>query len=174
VTLEARSWKLEAGKCFFQIPASSLQPPGFTLVELVLVAVVLAVLLTATVPGFRRTSERLRAERSAFELAQLLRLAHERAVTEGTETVWVWDAQRRRAYLESGRMVESSTLPEGLSLLLDRTGPGASGECSCVRFFPEGTSEPAALTLTSHDQAYTLTVDGATSHVLLAAGTPAR
>jgi type II secretory pathway pseudopilin PulG len=145
-----------------------------TLVELVLVAVVLTILLTAAMPGLRRTSERIQAERAAFELAQLLRLAHERAVTEETETMWVWDAQRRRAYLEPGRMAESSTLPEELSLLLDRTGPAASDECSCIRFFPEGTSEPTALTLTLHDQTYTLTVDGATSHVLLSAGTPAR
>ena len=143
------------------------------MVELALVAVVLAILLTASMPGLRRTAERLRVEHAAFELAQLLRLAHARAVTEGTETVWTWDAQRRRVRLES-TSVESSTLPEELSLAIDRREPGSSDDCSCVRFFPEGTSESKTLILTFRDQAYTVTVDAATSSVLLSAGAPAR
>jgi Tfp pilus assembly protein FimT len=143
------------------------------LVELSLVAVVLAVVLAVSMPGLRRTAERLRAEHAAFELAQLLRLAHERAVTEGAETVWVWDARRRRVQLES-TSVQSSALPEELSLDVDSNASGSVDDCSCVRFFPEGTSESKTVTLAFRSQAYTLTVDGATSHVLLSAGIPAR
>ena len=56
---------------------------GFTLIELILVSVVLSILLAAAAPRFQQTAQRLRAEQSAFECAQLLRMAHERAIAEG-------------------------------------------------------------------------------------------
>src|SRR3989338_10744732 len=88
----------------FRIPHSEFprfSQAGFTLVEVILVAVVLGLLLTASVPRFQQTAQRLQTEQTAFALTQLLRYAHERAVAQGDAIVWVWDVQARQAHLES-------------------------------------------------------------------------
>ena len=136
-----------------------------------LVTVVIAVLLTAAVPRLQQTAQRMRAEQAAFEMAQLLRAAHEQAVVCGYETVWVWEGESRRARIESASgssdgtagVINSAPLPAGLTLSLSRDG--APVECQCVRFFPEGTSESSTLTVTLHEEAFTATVDEATGQV---------
>ena len=55
---------------------------AFTLVELILVSVVLAILAAVAIPGFSNTSQRLRAEQDAFNFAQLMRYARGVAVSE--------------------------------------------------------------------------------------------
>ena len=148
-----------------------------------LVAVVLAILLTASLPGFQRTAQRLRAEHAAFELAQLARLAHERAVAEGRETIWTWDEERLRVRIEAAAAqeispeadgdvrMESAPLPAGAVVTLARGGEEIA--CRCVRFFPEGTAESASVTVSVGDHAYTVTVDAATGQARIAARVPA-
>ena len=152
---------------------------GFTLIELVLVAVVIAILLTAAVPRLQQSARRMRAEQAAFELAHLLRAAHEQAITGSVETVWIWDSEFLRARVErssgsagSGSAFKSSTLPQGLTVSLVRDG--AAVECQCVRFFPEGTSEPTTLTVRLNEDVFTATVDETTSQVRVSAGPVAR
>ena len=163
---------------------------AFTLIEVVLVSVILGVLLAAAVPRFQRTAQRLRVEQTAFELAQLLRVAHEQAVSESHETVWVWDDRALRVRVEpairgephepqdSGErlpthgVIESSRLPEGISVSLTREdGPV---DCHCVHFFPEGTAESTTLTVSFREHVYTVTVDETTGQALLIAGVLAR
>ena len=152
---------------------------GFTLIEIVLVAVTLIVLLGASVPRFQQTIQRLRVERGAFELMQLLRLAHARAVTGSREVRWVWDEQARRARVEpqdeaaaGERAVESAPLVEGVEVAVLQDDAPVS--CRCVKFFPEGTSEPVVLTLGFRAWRYTLTVDETTGSVSLTTGAVAR
>ena len=172
---------------FFQPPASlpasfhsaqagSLQPPAFafTLIELVFVMAILGILLAASAPRFAQTTERLRVERSAFELTQLLRYAHERAVSEGREIVWVWDQGAHRARLEmtqddgstqplGERMAMSLRLPDGISVALLRDGSPVDR----VSFLPDGTSQPTILQVIHGKDSYAATIDEATGRVLL-------
>lgn len=157
---------------------------GFTLIELALITVILGVLMTAAIPRLQQTARRMRVEQAAFELAQLLRAAHEQALAGGREVVWVWDADAGRARIESGESgrvpaspgtletMTSPPFPEDLSVLLTQDGQAVS--CSCVRFFPEGTSEPATLTVRLQEQLITETVDDATGHVRLVPGAATR
>jgi len=145
---------------------------GFTLIELALITVILGLLLTAAIPRLQQTARRMRVEQSAFELVQLLRAAHEQAVVGGREVVWVWDAEAGRARIEPGEAMTSRAFPEGLSVLLTQDGQAVA--CSCVRFFPEGTSEPATLTVRLQEQLITATVDDATGQVRLVPGAVAR
>ncbi|MBI2104561.1 MAG: hypothetical protein HYT90_03120 [Candidatus Omnitrophica bacterium] len=171
-------WRTQRGSR--EVLKPTLSRPGFTLIELALVAVVLIILVAAAAPRLQQTALRLRVEQAASELAQLLRAAHEQAVASGGETVWVWDAAARRARVEevpeetapATELFRSSALPEDFSvqLLLD----DAPVECSCVRFFPEGTSEPATLTVSFQAHAMTATVDETTGHVGLVPGPAAR
>ena len=157
---------------------------GFTLIELVLVMVVLALLLTATLPRFLGVSERLQAEQAAFEFAQLLRYARERAITQGRQTTWVWDDQTRRAHLEAAGDADlpaaieeggarSRPLMPGATLDL-ATSSGGAVDCDCVHFFPNGTGDPVTLTVEIPQAAYAIDVDGATGQVLVSARTAAR
>ena len=91
--------KAQGKSVCLQPSASSLQPSGFTLIEIVLVAVVLVILLTATMPNFQQTAARLRVEQAAFHIAQQLRYAHQRAVAQGDTIVWAWDAGDHQARL---------------------------------------------------------------------------
>ena len=140
---------------------------GFTLIEIVIVTVIIAILATASIPRLSQTAQRLRAEHAAFEMVQLLRLAHERAVSESTEAQWVWDDATRRVRVEPSG-TRSAPLPEGIAVQVSRQGEPV--ECACVRFFPGGTSEPVTVTV----GAYRMTIDEATSQVFLRTGTPAR
>ena len=146
---------------------------------MLLVAAVAALLLTASVPRFQQTVQRLRAERAAVELAQLLRYAHARAVAQGLEVRLQWSATERRAYLETvaadgtaTRLDEAAartgSLPDEASLRI------ASGEepavCDCARLFADGTSDGATLALTWQPQLMQIVVDGTTSQVRLSSG----
>ena len=168
---------------------------GFTLIELILVFTVIGILLVASIPRFQQTQERLRVEQSAFDLTQLLRYAHALAAAQGNEIVWVWNASARRARLLAltvgddgrvssqwleGRAASSAALEEGASLSTQHqeTPLGCPRDvptdAQCIRFFPDGTSESAALILSLHERSYTVTIDGTTSQILLKTGPAAR
>jgi len=143
--------------------------------------VVLGLLLTASVPRFQQTAQRLHAEQTAFALAQLLRYAHERAVTQGNAMVWVWDAAARRARVASlgddgqrqqwlsEHVARSRPIRDDIAVSLIRGG----AEVEAVTFFPDGTSEPTTLQVAHHAFNYTVTVDAATgqSHLTASAAT---
>ena len=139
-----------------------------------LVAVVLALLLTASVPRFQQTAQRLQTEQTAFALTQLLRYAHERAVAQGNPIVWVWDGAGRRARVASvgddgerqwlnEHVARSRPVREEITVTLAREG----AEVGDVTFFPDGTSQPATLQVAYRAFTYTVTVDAATSQVIL-------
>ncbi|MBI3321155.1 MAG: hypothetical protein HYZ91_02680 [Candidatus Omnitrophica bacterium] len=152
-----------------------------------MVTVVLALLLIAAVPNLQRTAQRMRVEHVAVALTQLLRAAHEQAVSSAQCVVWIWDEGAQRARIEPETAegaktaspppqvpsaMKSVSVPDGFSIALTRNG--ARVECGCIRFFPDGTSEPAALSVRFREHALTASVDETTSRVRLAAGTAAR
>ena len=157
---------------------------GFTLVEIVLVAAVLVVLLVATLPRFQETSQRLHVERTAFEVAQLLRYAHGRAVSQGDVIVVTWDGDRRRASLGSLDGAEAATWPTDCSRQPLALSPPLQSVAvpetvtvnlvredqaiTCVNFFPDGTSDSTTLHLSHRALDYIVTVHGPTSYVVLA------
>lgn len=154
---------------------------GFTLVEVILVAIALTMLLTASIPRFHQTAQRLHAEQTAFGFTQLLRYAHERAVADGRATAMVWDADASRASLEiiqedgqplllAERAASSEPVSREISVRVTRDGAPAER----VTFFPDGTSEAAIVELAADTFLYTVTVDAATSQVALSKGSPAR
>ena len=133
---------------------------GFTLIELALVALVIAVLAAAAIPRLAQTAQRLRAEHTAFEQLQWLRLAHERAVAEGQVITWTWDDTTRRATLDPDHL-RGTPVPEGIPVTIQQDGSPV--RCRCAKFFPSGMGEPVTITIGS----YAITVDAATSRVRL-------
>jgi len=157
---------------------------GFTLIEVVVVAAVITVLLVASVPAFQQTFQSLRAEQAAFEVTQLLRVGRERAVAEGRPMAWVWDGAAHRARVEpapsdgagaedtaaSGQIITGARLSPQLAVTLLREQELADR----VTFFPDGTSDRAAISLSLGASVYHVDVDAATGQPALSAGTAAR
>ena len=157
---------------------------GFTFIELIFVVVTLAILLAAAAPRFGRTLDRLKAERAAFEIAQLLRYAQSTAVLRqqtiqcslATKNVGDRD-QAQVVRLSVGkeplrdRFASTSALPRDLAITIaSQDDPKEE-----IWFFPNGSSEASRITV-SHDDtvAYTVSVDAATGRAAVLAGSPAR
>lgn len=163
-------------------PPGSEARAGFTLVELIIICVILAILLAASVPRLQPAAQRLRTEQTAVGLAQWLRLARERAVSESRAIVWGWHEDARRVRLElvpeDGAAADDEAA-QGEALLPSQ-GPAVSADvaievlrdgeavaCRCVRFFPDGTSESAVITVDSAAARYAITVHEATGDIVL-------
>lgn len=170
------------------------RPEGFTLIEVTLVAVVMAIVLLASLPRFQRTAQRLQVEGTAFELVQLLRYARERAVADNRETVWAWSSDGRRAQLYQlgvepgtpavtrleGRLARTRPAQAGLTVVAEESPQpvpcpaGMPSAAACVSFLPDGTGDPVVLQVRADDEsAYLITVKGATGHAQLSARPPA-
>jgi len=151
--------------------------PGFTLLELILVALVLAVLLGGALPQFRQRWVGLQVERVAFELAQSLRAARALAVTQGTPVAWIWDPDDREVWLGTpqdggavvpvpGRLGRPRALPDRVTLVVLQEAQPVER----VSFFPDGTSQPTELRVGHEDIVrYSIDVYQATGRVLLKA-----
>ena len=145
---------------------------GFTLIELVIVSVVIAILLAASVPRFQQTANRLRTEQLAYELVQTLHYARQRAMAEDRVIGWVWDSNLRQVRLDSmgdGQNIEALDdpwvqrvkVPGGLTIRLE----WEDLPLERIQFFPDGTSDPAVLEVIPQDKpgsVYTITVEPAT------------
>jgi len=194
MTLRIADFGFRIDSSFVNNPQSTIRNPqsvvGFTLIEVMLVAATLGILLVWSAPRFQQTWERFRIEGTAVELTQLLRYAHERAVSQGDIIAWSWDRSARRATLQSFERqdpsqplpecaegqsplsppLQSAPVPDGVSVAVAR----AEQAVDCIRFFPDGTSEPATLHVIQGRRDYTITVDGPTSRISLSAGVAAR
>jgi len=143
-----------------------------------LVTVVLAAIVTVTTPVLSSHMRRLEVERTALELAQVLRHGRARAVMHASPVVWRWNAQTRTGRLKEtaegklqdvpGRFAASGPLPVSYAVrVTSDTPPGDD-----ILFRPNGTSESSMISLESSGHTYTLTVDAGTGHVAIARGTP--
>ena len=149
-------------------------------------ALVLGMLMMATVPRFQQTAQRLQTEQTAFALTQLLRYAHERAVAQGDQIIWVWDPETRQAHLVAvqshdptqptqripivGNIARSRPIRGEITVTLSR----GSQLVDDVTFKPDGTSQPTTLQIAHGAFNYTVTIDAATGQSTLTSGASER
>ena len=152
---------------------------GFTFVELVFVTLLLTILLMAAAPNFRGTWRGLQMERSAVDMAQMLRSARVLAIARAEPVRWEWDERLQRAQLmllhESpegqvepapieGRLGRAHVLPGEVALTVWREDEPVKD----IQFFPDGTSDSTRLLFGDpNDPRYQIEVDGSTSVVAL-------
>jgi prepilin-type N-terminal cleavage/methylation domain-containing protein len=136
---------------------------GFTLLELLVTLVVLALALGVVVPIVGRSSDTIRARAEVAGFSALLRHARERAITSRTPHAVVVDPVARRVLLlaggPEGDVRETRALPPALRV--EATPPPAL----TVRFEPQGTTSGGDFRLTSGTVVYRVTVDGVTGRV---------
>jgi type II secretion system protein H len=136
---------------------------GFTLLELIVTLLVVALAVGLAIPAIGRSTETIRVRAEVAGFSAMLRHARERAiVTRRAQAVVIDPLQRRvsrRAGGPDGEVRETRTLPERLTV--EATPPPAL----TVRFEPQGGSNGGDFRLASGDIVYRVTVDALTGRV---------
>ena len=136
---------------------------GFTLLELIVTLVVLALAVGLAVPTIGRSTEAIRVRAEVVGFAAMLRHARERAIVTRVPQAVVVDpaAHRvtRRAGGPEGEVRETRALPERLTVEADPP-PALT-----VRFEPQGGSSGGDFRLASGSIVYRVTVDALTGRV---------
>jgi len=138
-------------------PARSRQQ-GFTLLELLVVLVILALSLTIVVPSLNRARLGILVHSAAYELATNLRAARAATQAANAEHMLVIDLARRQYWAEG--VVAPRQLPQtvGLELAVPESERiGATG--ARVRFFADGGSSGARFVLRDGRTAAAVSVD---------------
>jgi prepilin-type N-terminal cleavage/methylation domain-containing protein len=136
---------------------------GFTLLELIVTLIVIALAVGLTVPAIGRFTESIRARAEVAGFSAMLRHARERAIVTRTAQAVVIDITGRRvsrlAGGPDGEVRQTRALSE--RLIVEADPPPAL----TVRFEPQGGSSGGDFRLTSGSIAYRVTVDPLTGRV---------
>ena len=146
---------------------------GFTLLELLIVVLILAVVVGVSVPRFSRTFRHLQLQLFAADVAKLLTYASKRAVARGEMLRIHFDVEGRRYWLAqaqeaspkakfkrvAGKFGRISSVPEAISL-----HPSARE----VTFYPDGRADPFEMFIFDESrEGYRLVADAWTGRVKL-------
>ena len=134
---------------------------GFTLLELIVTLLVLALAAGIALPSIGRGTETVRARADVSRFAALLRHAREQSITARRPHEVIIDPPGHRVSVKAGTEDPrpAFTLPERVSI------EGASPSALTVRFEPWGGSSGADFPLTSSGRRYRVTVDAVTGRV---------
>lgn len=146
---------------------------GFTLLELLIVILILAVLVGVSVPQFRRTFRHLQLQVFASDVAKLLTYASRRAVARGEVLRVQFDVEGRRYWLAmaqgtspedefekvSGKFGRISSVPQSISF---------ESSAREVTFYPDGRADRFEMFIFDDSQSgYRLVTDVRTGRVRL-------
>lgn len=137
---------------------------GFTLVELLLVVVLLAVIAGLSIPRFSQTYKKMQLKQSAENLAYVMRYAQSRSITGNQFVRLLFSSERDRYWIEeqeenenfeleykriNGRMGQSYAVPDNFNI--DFNG-------DAIEFNPDGSIEKKFLYIcvNENDQCYTV------------------
>lgn len=161
---------------------------AFTLVELMVVAIVMAVLAAAVAPAMISAVRRTGASTAAVRIADLLDFAHTAAVTRGQAVLVSFDLQQhvcratatvaRLPWLSEGTGAESLTLvsvaiPDEVGVSLEQSAgqPGrerAGQAWELIRFEADGAVEAVTIELTDgHGEVRTVQIVPGTGQVVV-------
>ena len=136
---------------------------GFTLVEMLVVLVVLALVVTVAVPLLSGGSEGLRLQVASSELAAAFRLTRSAAIMRNTETALMIDVDRRT--FRSTVVPQRSFATDIEAKLTFASGIGASSSDGGFQFFPDGSSTGGDVTLSLRGERTKLCIDWLTGEV---------
>lgn len=149
---------------------------AFTLIELLLVLVLMAIVLGTAVANYSGTFEAMQLKKSADDLAHLMRYAQVRATMEGALMCITLSADQRQYQLQQAdidvdeqgkagkfhsinqRLGRPVVLPKSVSL---------SSQVSSVNFYPDGSMDKVRITLKNKTGQMTLSSMEQRGHVLV-------
>lgn len=136
--------------------------PGFTLVEMMAVMVVVVLMATLAIPAFRNFYETMQEDAVTSKLARVLRFAHQKGVYQSATTSVFIDLEEQKFWVhvpedEDDRFSEEKreleySLPKGFTFdsvykpLVDET---ITRDRARIFFHPDGTAEEVAIVITS-------------------------
>jgi type II secretion system protein H len=138
-----------------------LSARGFTLLELVVTLLVLALAAGLVGPAVARSTRAIQARAEVARLTAMLRHAREQAITTGRPHALLVDPDRRRLAIVTGEgeVREARGWPAEFSVA------AASPEALAVRFEPHGVSSGGELEVSSAGLRYRVSVDPLTGRV---------
>ena len=155
--------------------------PGFTFIELMLVAILIGVIVGISTPIFRRTFGHLQLDNTSHNIAKLMRYAQQRAIVERLAHRLKFDPERSAYWLEVENVGEGP-LParKGFTSIKGRFGkrysiPGGISvnfreEVSAITFYPDGQVDKVALYVSDQRKTYTLITERRIGRVKLLEG----
>jgi general secretion pathway protein H len=141
---------------------------GFTLVELMVVMVIIALVMGLVATSLSRSISGAEARVAARKVAAALRYTRTRAILDKQETVFMVDTEAR-SYQAPGR--PEVILPEGVDVSLTTARSELTSEdAGGIRFFPDGGSTGGHVDLAVNERLYRVDVAWLTGEATLAPG----
>ncbi|MDX2418309.1 MAG: GspH/FimT family pseudopilin [Xanthomonadales bacterium] len=129
---------------------------GFTLVELMVVLVIIALIMGMTATSLSRSVSSAEARAASRKLVASLRYTRARAIIDKAEQVFQVDIEKR-SYKAPGR--DEVSLPDGVDVTITTARSEVTSEAvSGIRFFPDGGSTGGHIDLTVNDREYRVDV----------------
>ncbi|MDH3672970.1 MAG: GspH/FimT family protein [Gammaproteobacteria bacterium] len=139
---------------------------GFTLLELLVVLVIAASIVTLALPQFSNAMTVVELKNDTRKLASTLRHARSQAIARRQEVAVILDVQQR-TYRTSG-LKDIHRLSSALNLkLLTAESELSSDKVGAVRFFADGSSTGGRITLAANGHAYFVDVNWLTGTVVI-------
>lgn len=143
-----------------------MQTRGFTLLEVVIVMVILALVYTLVVPSLNNRASGAELRVAARNVAAALRLTRSQAIEQQREATLILDVEKKH-YEVPGVLAEQS-LPEKVDVLLYTTQSEKQSEKKGrIRFFPDGSSSGGHIKLKAETAGFKIAVDWLTGKVTL-------
>lgn len=137
---------------------------GFTLLELLVVLLVMALVAVITVPRIGAALPGAELKSAARQLAAGLREARSRAVAKNHVVPFTLDGTAGRYFIGTGGA--NGRMPNNIGITLITGTVDVSGAASgSIRFFPDGTSTGGRIELTSRGGKRTVIVDWLTGRI---------
>jgi general secretion pathway protein H len=123
---------------------------GFTVLEILLVVLVIALAMAVSYPSFSRGSARLHLQACSRDVLNTFRYAREQAVTEQTQMIVTVDKDNQELTLSNtlGDDPKTYTLPEDVRIVrIALGGDEVLDSTMTVRFLPNGGADSAEVLL---------------------------
>ncbi|MES9991426.1 MAG: GspH/FimT family protein [Candidatus Thiodiazotropha sp.] len=139
---------------------------GFTLIELMLVLVLMALLASLTPPLFERAFPALKLKAAARDLAQEIRYIQQTAILSGQPSKIEFDLENNAYQSDLVNSGEVRHLPDGLQFTRQPSSALVNhGQILVFKFFPDGSSNGGSLLLDNGGRRFAIMVDWLTSRV---------
>jgi general secretion pathway protein H len=136
---------------------------GFTLFEVMIVLVLMALIAAVSAPLLSKGLGRAEAKGSAQDVAAALRRARSEAVVRNAEVVLTVDVNQRSLRIDG---VETRSLPAKLQIeLFTAQTEQISADSGNIRFFPDGSSTGGEIVLADGRSKFHVQVDWLTGRV---------
>lgn len=136
---------------------------GFTLIELMLVLVLMAMMFTLTPPLMHKAFPALKLKAAARDLVQEIRYVQQSAVLSGSESKIRFQLQHDQYQSDLVNQGEVRQLPEGISFNADSADRRQL--VLVLHFYPDGSSSGGLIRLGNKTRGFVITVDWLTSRV---------